>query len=103
MQNKIRWGIVSTGNIAHQFAKGLEVLEDAELVAVSSRTQENADKFADEFGIEYRHIEVEALAANSEIDAVYIATPHSMHKVDTIACLNRGKAVLCEKTVFNKQ
>ncbi|MEP7292177.1 MAG: Gfo/Idh/MocA family oxidoreductase [Chloroflexota bacterium] len=97
MNEKIRWGILGTGNIAHKFATGLTVVDDAELVAVGSRTQEGADKFADEFGATHRHASYEALANDPEVDAIYVSTPHPFHKDNSILCLNAGKAVLCEK------
>ncbi len=97
MTQTIRWGILSTGNIAHQFAKGLGDLPDTELVAVGSRSQEGADAFGDEFGVPNRHSSYEALAADPEVDAVYVGTPHPFHKDNTLLCLAAGKAVLCEK------
>ncbi|MBI1256802.1 MAG: gfo/Idh/MocA family oxidoreductase [Chloroflexi bacterium] len=97
MVEKIRWGILGTGNIAHKFAGGLTVVDDAELVAVGSRTQAGADKFGDEFGVPRRHASYEALANDSDIDAVYVSTPHPFHKDNTILCLKAGKAVICEK------
>jgi len=92
-----RWGILGAGGIAHKFATGLTVLPDAQLIAVGSRTQHNADKFGDTFNIPHRHASYEALANDPEVDAIYIATPHPFHKENTILCLNAGKAVLCEK------
>lgn len=97
MSDTIHWGIIGTGSIAHQFARGLAVLDDARLVAVASRTKESADKFAEEFGVTHRHVGVEQLAANEDVDVVYVATPHPMHKDNTLRCLEGGKAVLCEK------
>ena len=97
MSTTIRWGIIGTGNIAHQFARGLAELDDASLVAIASRTKESADMFAEEFGVKYRHLSVKQLAANEHVDVVYVATPHPMHKDNTLECLNGGKAVLCEK------
>ena len=97
MGTKIHWGIVGTGSIARQFAKALGVLKDAELTAVSSRRQETADKFGEEFSTPHRHVGVEGLASDRDVDVVYIATPHPMHVKDTLACLDGGKAVLCEK------
>jgi predicted dehydrogenase len=97
MREKIRWGIIGPGGIAKKFATGLTVVPDAELVAVGSRTQENADKFGDEFNVPRRYASYEALAADPEVDAVYVATPHPMHKDNSILCLQNGKAVLCEK------
>lgn len=94
---RIRWGILGTGSIAKQFAKGLSVLPDAELVAVGSRSQASADSFATIFNIPRRHATYEALAQDAEVDVVYIATPHSLHKENSILCLQNNKAVLCEK------
>lgn len=97
MDKRIRWGIVGTGAIAHQFARGLRELEDADLTAVSSRTQESADKFGEEFDVPHRHVGVKNIASDRDIDVVYVATPHSMHMNSTLACLDGSKAVLCEK------
>ena len=97
MAEKIRWGILSTGNIAHQFARGLAATSDAELVAVGSRKVESARKFADEFKVPRAHGSYEDLAADPQVDAIYVSTPHPFHKENTIACLEAGKAVLCEK------
>ncbi|MFO7171027.1 MAG: Gfo/Idh/MocA family oxidoreductase [Chloroflexota bacterium] len=93
----IRWGILGTGRIAGVFAEGLRELPDARLVAVGSRAQETADAFGDKYGVPRRHASYAALAEDPEVDAVYIATPHSSHAEETIRCLRAGKAVLCEK------
>ena len=92
-----RWGILGTGSIAHKFAGGLLSARNGELVAVGSRTQESADAFGEEFAIPRRHGSYEALAADSDVDAVYISSPHPMHKANSLLCLRGGKAVLCEK------
>lgn len=97
MTTTIRWGILGTGNIAHQFAEGLKSAEGAALCAVGSRSAETAERFGDVFAIPRRHGCYEALAADPELDVVYIATPHPMHKENTMLCLDGGKAVLCEK------
>ena len=97
MAAKFRWGILSTGTIATKFAEGLQSVPDAELVAVGSRSQTTADAFGDKFGIEHRYDTYEALAADDSIDVIYVGTPHSFHKENTLLCLNHGKAVLCEK------
>jgi predicted dehydrogenase len=97
MTGKLRWGILGTGRIAGEFAEGLKALQDAELVAVGSRTQATADAFADRFKISRRHPTYEALATDPSVDAIYISTPHNLHKENSILCLRQGKAVLCEK------
>jgi len=96
-KQKVRWGILATGGIARVFAADLKLLDDAELIAVGSRSPEKADKFARDFDIPIRFGSYEELAACPEVDAVYIATPHPFHKENTMLCLNAGKAVLCEK------
>jgi predicted dehydrogenase len=97
MAEKIRWGIIGTGNIARQFARGLAVVPDAELVAVGSRTQASADAFAELFSVPHRHATYEALAEDPQVDVVYVATPHNLHCANSLLCLEAGKAVLCEK------
>lgn len=97
MGESIRWGILSTGAIARSFVKGLEAVPDAEPVAVGSRTQQAADAFGDEFGIPRRHTGYEALADDPDVDVIYVATPHSLHRENSILCLRAGKPVLCEK------
>ena len=92
-----KWGILGCGNIAKKFATGLQALDDAQLVAAGSRTIENANAFADQFSVPNRHGSYEELAADPDVDAVYVATPHPMHKDNSILCLEHGKAVLCEK------
>jgi predicted dehydrogenase len=97
MTTPLRWGILATGGIAHKFATGLSVLDDAKAVAVGSRTKAGADTFADEFNIPRRYDSYEALANDPEVEAIYVATPHPYHKDNAIMCLNAGKAVLVEK------
>jgi predicted dehydrogenase len=95
--NLIHWGILGTGAIARKFASDLKLIEDAELIAVGSRTKESAESFGREFSAKNLHGSYEALAQDPEVDAVYIATPHNLHYVNTILCLLHDKAVLCEK------
>ena len=97
MNDKIRWGILSTGYIATEFAKGLAELPDADLVAVGSRTQASADAFGKRFDVPHRHASYEALANDPDVDVVYVGTPHNLHRENALLCLNAGKAVLCEK------
>lgn len=97
MEKIIRWGILGCGHIARKFATDLLLVPDAKLVAVGSRSQEKANAFGADFGVEHRHGSYEALAADPDVDVIYIATPHSLHQHDTMLCLQQGKAVLCEK------
>ena len=97
MSTNIRWGIISTGRIAHKFAQATKLLPDAELVAVGSRSQEAAEVFGKEFGVPRCHGSYEDLVADPEVDAVYVATPHPFHLPNTVLALEAGKHVLCEK------
>lgn len=99
MTDKIRWGILATGAIAREFALGLQHVPDAALVAVGSRTQQSADEFGSRFGIPRCHASYEALAHDPDVDVIYVATPHTLHKENTLLCLDAGKAVLCEKPI----
>ncbi|MFC0439472.1 Gfo/Idh/MocA family protein [Kutzneria buriramensis] len=97
MGNPVRWGIMGTGGIAQQFATDLELTDSGKVVAVGSRSRASADNFADGFTIERRHASYADLAADPEVDAVYVATPHPMHHPNALLALNAGKAVLVEK------
>src|SRR5262249_37339316 len=94
---KVRWGILGTGYIAGLFADGLTAVEDATLVAVGSREQASADKFADRWKAPHRHASYQALANDPDVEAIYIATPHPFHYENTLMCLTAGKHVLVEK------
>ena len=95
--NKVRWGILSTGRIAHQFAQDMAHVDNGELVAVAARTHEAAVAFAGRHRIPRAHAGYDALIADSQVDAIYVATPHSFHFAHSVAALRAGKAVLCEK------
>ena len=93
----INWGIIGLGKIAHKFATDLATISDAKLYAVASRTLEKANNFGSKYGATNAYGTYEALAKDPNIDAIYIATPHTFHKKHTILCLKNRKAVLCEK------
>ncbi len=93
----LRWGILGTGTIAHTFARALAETTTGRLVAVGSRGREAAARFAAEFGAVRPHDGYAALLADTEVEAVYIATPHPAHAEWAIAAARAGKHVLCEK------
>src|SRR6187200_2813760 len=97
MGDRIRWGIAATGGIARGFAQGLAETDDAQTIAVASRSAERADAFGAEFDIPHRYGSYEDLAADADVDVVYVATPHARHEADTQLFLEAGKHVLCEK------
>ena len=95
----IKWGIISTGNIAHSFAQDFEYINNGVVTAVASRSGEKAKKFASKYGIQKAYGACDELFADNEVDAVYIATPHNFHYKNTRDAIHSGKAVLCEKPI----
>lgn len=93
----IRWGILGCGKIAQKFSNDLKLVDGCELVAVGSRSLDKAKTFQKKNQATYSFGSYEELATCEEVDVIYIATPHPMHKENTILCLNNGKHVLCEK------
>lgn len=96
MADRIRWGILATGSIAHQFAAGLPTSKTGSLQAVGSRSLESATKFTAQHG-GTPYPSYDAVLADPDVDAVYIATPHHLHAEWTIKAAQAGKAILCEK------
>ena len=93
----IRWGVLGTGGIAGTFAGDLPLAPGAELAAVGSRRLDTAEAFATRYGLARAHGSWAGLAADPEVDVIYVATPHAFHQEAALACLAGGKAVLCEK------
>lgn len=96
----IRWGILGTGRIAKAFATALKETPDAVLAAVASRSVDSATAFASHHGaheLTKSHGSYQALADDPDVDAIYIATPHPMHRENALMCLAAGKHVLVEK------
>lgn len=97
MNDRLRWGILSTGNIARQFATGVAKAHRCVTVAVGSRDRTTADSFAKTHHVERAFGSYRELIECSEVDAIYNALPNSMHHEWTLAALAAGKHVLCEK------
>ena len=96
----LRWGVLAAGRIAGKFASGLSTITDqATALAVGSRSLEKAQAFAAEHGIERAYGSYDELLADPEVDAVYIATPNSLHAEWSIKAARAGKHILCEKPV----
>jgi len=95
--NKIKWGILGCGNIAKRFAGAFDAVDQGVLVAGASRSLEKAQEFCNTHNIPTAYGSYEELLANPEIDAIYVATPHSLHPDHVLMSFDRGKAVLCEK------
>ncbi|NMP38164.1 MAG: Gfo/Idh/MocA family oxidoreductase [Clostridiales bacterium] len=96
---EVRWGIIGTGGIAHRFAQACKNSDGAVLSAVASRSIENANSFADEFGIPQRFGSYKEMAESDAIDAAYVAVPHGLHAACAILFMNNGKHILSEKPI----
>jgi predicted dehydrogenase len=97
MTTKLNWGIMTTGGIARKFVTDLPKSRTGRFAAVGSRSLANAEAFAREFGGARAHGSYEALLADPEVSAVYVATPHPLHAEWAIKAAEAGKHVLCEK------
>lgn len=95
----VRFGVVGTNWITEAFIKGASHHQDFQLAAVYSRTEVRAAEFAGKFGVDTIFTDLEEMAKSDLIDAVYIASPNSMHASQAKALMENGKHVLCEKAI----
>jgi predicted dehydrogenase len=97
---KVRWGVISTGNIGVQkVIPAMQRGKLCEFVAMSSRDRGKAEAAAARLGIPRAHGSYEALLADPDVEAVYITTPNHLHVPWSIKALEAGKHVLCEKPI----
>ncbi|OPZ15816.1 MAG: 1,5-anhydro-D-fructose reductase [candidate division BRC1 bacterium ADurb.BinA364] len=97
MADKIRWGILGPGKITIRFMQGMKAVPEAKVHAVASRDLGRAQAFASEYGAARAYEGYENLAADPDVDIVYVATPHPFHAEHAMMAMRAGKAVLCEK------
>jgi len=101
IDNKVRWGIVGLGKVAHRFVKDLtQYVENGGLYAVAARDKHRAHMFSNKYRCKISYGVYQALAQDPKIDAVYIATIHPFHKSMVELFLKHGKHVLVEKPAF---
>jgi D-xylose 1-dehydrogenase (NADP+, D-xylono-1,5-lactone-forming) len=99
MGERLGFGILGTGNIAQQFARGVAGSSRCVVTAVGSRRGGSAGAFARRFHVDAAHGSYDALLADGSVDAVYVSLPNSMHHQWTVKALAAGKHVLCEKPI----
>ncbi len=92
----VRWGIAGPGRIAATVAAEFALVPGAELVAVGSRSLDRATEFAQQHGIAQAHGSYAELFA-SDVEVIYLATPHAQHTELALAAIEAGKALLIEK------
>ena len=95
--SKVRWGVIGTGSIANAFSKDILKLDNHKISAVLSRSAINAKTFSFSFKGCEGYTDIDDFLNDSNFDAVYIATPNTLHCSQTINSLNSGVPVLCEK------
>lgn len=95
----IRWGIAGTGGIAGSFVTDFARLGEGEIAAVGSRSADSAASFAAAHGIARSHGSYEDLAADPDLDAIYVAGIQPVHASHTEMFLDSGKHVLVEKPI----
>src|SRR5687767_12498589 len=95
----MKWGVIATGGIAQTVTADMLKVPDVEVLAVSSRDVTKARAFADRFGIKRAYGDYRELLRDEDVEIVYVATPHAQHHEVTLAALDAGKHVLCEKPI----
>lgn len=102
-ENITNWAIVGLGNMANRFAKALNIVPRARIVAVSSRSKKKVEQFSQKFNVRYVYNNYEEMInyKKDEIDIVYIATPVFCHYEDIKIALENGTNVLCEKPIVH--
>ena len=98
----INLAVIGTSNITRAFLSACELTGEYRICAVCSRNFERGRAFANEFSCEKVHTSLESLANDKEIDAVYIASPNSLHFSQSVMMLNAKKHVICEKPLVTK-
>src|SRR5258707_5613451 len=97
MEQRCRWGIVGRDKRAAIMASGLRDSATGQLVAVASRSEDRARRFASDAGIDRHYGSYEAMIAAPEVEIIYVATHHTTHHACATAAADAGKHVLCEK------
>ena len=93
---KIKWGIIGPGYIATAFAHSIQRASNSELISVFGRSKEKTNHFADLFNLQSFDA-LEDFISSDELDAVYVATPHSDHFIYVLEAIKNNKHILCEK------
>ncbi|MBF0762234.1 Gfo/Idh/MocA family oxidoreductase [Dysgonomonas mossii] len=94
---KVRFGVIGTNFIVDKVLEAARLDHRFELTAIYSRTQERADEFAKKHNVPHTFTSLEDMLSSNLIDAVYIASPNSLHASQSILCMQHGKHVFCEK------
>ncbi|WP_417348895.1 Gfo/Idh/MocA family protein [Ferrimonas sp.] len=99
MSTPVRWGILGTSFISGVMADAIAAEGETRIQAVAGRHPERLTQFADQYGIECRYQDYDALIADPDVDIVYIALPNHLHHDYVVKAAQAGKAILCEKSL----
>lgn len=97
MSKKLRIGIIGTGGISHVHMVGYNVLENVEVVAACDINESRVMEFCEKYGVKKLYTDYNEMLRLEELDGVSVCTWNNSHAAATIAALNAGKNVLCEK------
>ena len=97
MKDRLNWGIIGTGSIASDFVEALQGSARGRIVSVVGSSPAKSAAFSQEWQVPRAAASIEDLLGDSSVDAVYVATPHSLHEENTLAAIAARKAILCEK------
>ena len=95
--DNVRFAVIGTNWITGALIDAGRTVDGFDVVAACSRSAATGKEFADRYGIAHVHTSVADVASDPAVDAVYIASPNSLHAEQTIALLAAGKHVLTEK------
>ncbi len=93
----MKMAILGAGGIAAIMAETIAKMDEVESYAIGSRDIGKAKAFAEKYGFQKAYGSYDEMLQDPEVELVYVAVPHSHHHQWTIAALNAGKHVLCEK------
>ncbi|WP_204439009.1 Gfo/Idh/MocA family protein [Amphibacillus cookii] len=99
----VRFGVIGTNWITDRFLEAGFMVDDFRLTAVYSRTKEKAEVFAAKYQVDTTYTDIDHFAQSDKIDAVYIASPTSLHAEQAIRCMEQGKHVFVEKPIASNQ
>lgn len=97
MSNKLRIGLIGAGWPSWQHMKGYQKIDEVELVSLSDINDERLNQVADEYGVPKRYVSYQEMLEKENLDAVSVCTPNALHSEMSIACMEAGAHVLCEK------
>ncbi|GEL77740.1 Gfo/Idh/MocA family protein [Tenuibacillus multivorans] len=100
MPKVISFATVGTGKITRKFIEAASHVDGIQLYGVHSRSEDKANQFALDHGVERYYTDLNEMAEEPEIDCVYIASPNSLHYEQAQLFLSHGKHVICEKPMF---